>query len=83
MSKGYTTVKSHKRKLPKLGSGKRFAKIEEKAKESGARDPAAVAAAAGRAAHGQAAMTRYSEMGRAHHHAPSLKEIQARRGGGK
>lgn len=82
MSKGYTTVKSHKRKLPRLGSGKRFAAIEEKAKESGARDPAAVAAVAGREAHGQKAMTRYSEMGRARH-APTLREVQARRGGGK
>lgn len=81
MSKTHTTVKAHKRKLPKLGSGKRFAAIEEKAKESGARDPAAVAAAAGRAAHGQAAMTRYSEMGR--HRSPTLREVQARRGGGK
>lgn len=79
MSK-YTTVKAHKRKLPKLGSGKRFAEVEEKAKESGARDPAAVAAAAGRAAHGQAQMTHYSQMGK--HRAASLAEVQARRRGG-
>lgn len=82
MDKAYTTVKGHKRKLPKLGSGKRFAAVEEKAKESGARDPAAVAAAAGREAHGQKAMTHYAAMGRARV-APTLKQIQARRGGGK
>jgi len=34
-------------KKPKLGSGKRFAAIEEKARKSGAENPAAVAAAAG------------------------------------
>lgn len=79
----YTTVKSHKRKLPKLGSGKRFAAVEAKAAASGARDPAAVAAVAGREAHGQHAMTHYSQMGRARHEAPTLKQVQARRGGGK
>lgn len=78
MSKTHTMVKAHKRKLPKLGSGKRFAEVEEKAKESGARDPAAVAAAAGIAAHGKHQMAHYAAMGRAHH-APSLREVQARR----
>ena len=34
-------------KTPKLGSGKRFAEVEAKAKKSGASNPAAVAAAAG------------------------------------
>jgi hypothetical protein len=57
--------KSGKGKKPKLGSGKRFAAIEKSAKASGARDPGAVAAAAGRKAHGQKAMTRYSKMGKA------------------
>lgn len=52
-------------KRAKLGSGKRFKAVEAEAKKSGARDPAAVAAAAGRAAHGQKAMTRYSKMGKA------------------
>jgi len=47
-----------------LGEGSRFAAIERSAAASGARNPAAVAAAAGRKAHGQAAMTRYSKMGR-------------------
>jgi hypothetical protein len=53
----------HRRK-PKLGSGKRFAAVEESARKSGARDPAAVAAAAGIRAHGKRAMQRYAAMGR-------------------
>jgi hypothetical protein len=48
----------------KLGSGSRFRAIEKKARASGARNPAAVAAAAGRKAHGNKAMARYSAMGR-------------------
>lgn len=48
----------------KLGTGARFASVEASAAASGARNPAAVAAAAGRKAHGQKAMTRYSKMGR-------------------
>ena len=46
-----------------LGQGGRFAAVEAAAAKSGARNPAAVAAAAGRKAHGQKAMTRYSKMG--------------------
>ena len=34
-------------KKPKLGSGKRFEEVEKNAKKSGAKNPAAVAAAAG------------------------------------
>ncbi len=48
----------------KLGSGSRFKAIERKAAASGARNPAAVAAAAGIKAHGKKAMARYSAMGR-------------------
>lgn len=48
----------------KLGSGARFKAVERSAAASGARNPAAVAAAAGRAAHGQKAMTRYSQQGK-------------------
>lgn len=51
-------------KRGKLGSGKRFEAVEKSAAASGARDPGAVAAAMGRAAHGQKQMTRYSKMGR-------------------
>lgn len=48
----------------KLGQGGRFAAIEAKAKASGARDPGAVAAAAGRKAHGSAKMAKWSAAGR-------------------
>jgi hypothetical protein len=41
-----------KNKLPKLGTGKRFAAVEASAAASGARDPAAIAAAAGRKKYG-------------------------------
>lgn len=51
-------------KTAKLGSGKRFAAVEASAKASGASNPAAVAAAMGRKAHGEKAMTRYSKMGK-------------------
>lgn len=47
-----------------LGEGSRFAAVEASARASGARDPGAVAAAMGRKAHGQKAMTRYSKMGK-------------------
>jgi hypothetical protein len=47
---------------PPLGSGARFKAIEANA--SGADDAAAVAAVAGRKAHGQKAMTRYSQIGK-------------------
>ena len=56
------------KKIPKkkraLGQGGRFALIKARAKAGGARNPAAVAAIAGRRAHGQAAMTRWAVAGR-------------------
>lgn len=51
-------------KKPKLGSGKRFAAVEASAKASGAKNPAAVAAAAGRAKYGQAKMTKMAVAGK-------------------
>ena len=48
----------------KLGSGKRFAAIEAKARKSGARNPAAVAAAAGMKAHGKKQMAKWAAAGR-------------------
>jgi hypothetical protein len=50
----------------KLGSGSRFAAIEAKAAASGARNPAAVAAAAGMKAHGKAQMQRWARASRKH-----------------
>jgi hypothetical protein len=52
-------------KKPALGSGKRFAAVEKSAKASGAKNPAAVAAAAGRAKYGQAKMTELAQKGKA------------------
>jgi hypothetical protein len=49
---------------PKLGSGKRFAAIEKKAAASGAKNPAAVAAAAGIAKYGKAKMGKLAAAGR-------------------
>ena len=48
----------------KLGSGARFAAVEASAAKSGARNPAAVAAAAGRKKYGQAVMTKLAVAGR-------------------
>jgi hypothetical protein len=48
----------------KLGSGSRFKKVEESAKKSGARDPAAVAAAVGRKKYGAKKMEQLSNKGK-------------------
>jgi hypothetical protein len=48
----------------KLGGGGRFAAIKRSAAASGARNPGAVAAAAGIKAHGQKQMTKWSAAGR-------------------
>ena len=52
---------------PKLGSGKRFAAIEKRAKAGGARNPGAVAYAAGVKAHGKKRMAAYAAAGRRRH----------------
>jgi len=52
-------------KKPKLGSGARFAAIEEKAKKSGAKNPAAVAAAAGDKKYGKEKMAKMAAKGKA------------------
>ena len=49
---------------PKLGSGSRFKAVEASARASGAKNPAAVAAAAGRKKYGQKKMTALSEAGK-------------------
>lgn len=48
----------------KLGSGSRFKEVEAEAKASGARNPGAVAAAAGRKKYGQKKMTALSKKGK-------------------
>jgi len=52
------------KKKSKLGSGARFKAVEAAAKASGAKNPAAVAAMAGRKAHSAKAMAKYSKMGK-------------------
>lgn len=47
-----------------LGSGKNFAKIEREAAKSGARNPAAVAAAAGQRKYGKKVMGQLAAAGR-------------------
>lgn len=47
-----------------LGQGGRFAAVEVAARKSGARNPAAVAAAAGRAKYGAAKMAKMAAKGR-------------------
>lgn len=49
---------------PRLGSGARFKVIERKAAASGARNPKAVAAKAGIAAHGKKQMSALAAAGR-------------------
>jgi hypothetical protein len=49
---------------PKLGSGARFKAVEAAARKSGAANPAAVAAVAGRKAHGAKQMSKWAAEGR-------------------
>ena len=51
-------------KKPKLGSGKRFEEIEKDAKKSGAKNPAAVAAAAGIKKYGKGKMEAMAQKGK-------------------
>lgn len=51
-------------KKPKLGTGARFKAVEKSAAASGARDPAAVAAAAGREKYGEKRMAKMAAKGR-------------------
>ena len=52
------------KKSMKLGMGGRFAKVEAAAKASGAKNPAAVAAAAGRAKYGAKKMAKWAAAGK-------------------
>ncbi len=51
-------------KEPKLGTGKRFEKVEEAARKSGAKNPAAVAAKAGMDKYGKKKMEELAEKGK-------------------
>lgn len=53
------------KKSMKLGGGGRFAKVEAAAKKSGAKNPGAVAAAAGMKAHGKKKMEAMAKAGKA------------------
>ena len=52
------------KKMPKLGTGKRFAAVAASAAKGGARNPNAVAAAAGRKKFGAKKMTALASAGR-------------------
>ena len=64
MAKKKKMPKTYKGKSTKLGGGGRFAMVEAAARKSGAKNPAAVAAAAGRKKHGQPKMTKWSKAGK-------------------
>lgn len=53
-----------KKKMPKLGTGKRFAAVAASAAKSGARNPKAVAAAVGRRKFGAKKMAALAAAGR-------------------
>lgn len=59
-----TGKRGSRKKTPKLGTGKRFAAVEASAAKSGARNPRAVAAAAGRRKYGGAKMAALAKAGR-------------------
>lgn len=63
-SSGKSKSGGKKGKTPKLGSGKRFKQVAASAAKSGARDPNAVAAAAGRKKFGAKRMAAMSAAGR-------------------
>lgn len=52
------------KKKPKLGSGARFRAVAASARKSGARNPAAVAAAVGRSKYGKKRMAKMAAAGR-------------------
>ena len=56
--------KYEKAKKKPLGEGSRFEAIVESARASGAKNPKGVAAAAGRAKHGQKKMTKWAVAGK-------------------
>jgi hypothetical protein len=67
----------------KAGSGERFKEVEESAKESGAKDPAAVAAAIGRKKYGKAKFQEIAAKGRARRMEKSQVKAHTRTVAGK
>jgi hypothetical protein len=59
-----SACKANAKKKAPLGQGSRFKAIEEKAKKSGAKNPAAVAAAAGIAKYGEKKMVKLEQKGK-------------------
>lgn len=53
-----------KKKMPKLGTGERFKMVEASARRGGAKNPAAVAAMAGRKKYGAEKMAKMAAAGR-------------------
>ncbi len=68
LSSTYTCCPMPKQHKAKLGSGARFAKVEAQARASGARDPVAVAAAAGIKKYGKKKMAAMSAVARKKKH---------------
>lgn len=62
------TTGTYKGKSNKLGGGGRFSQVEAAAKKSGAANPAAVAAMAGRAKYGATKMAQMAAKGRKNIH---------------
>lgn len=56
------------KKLPKLGSGKRFKSLANKFAKKGIDNPAALAASVGRAKYGNKKMTQLAERGKSNRH---------------
>ena len=62
-----TKTMTAQKKKPALGSGKRFAAVEAKAKKSGATNPAAIAASAGIKKYGEKKMHKMAMAGKKRH----------------
>lgn len=62
--KNFTEINYYNMKQGKLGSGSRFKAVEAAAKKSGAKNPAAVAAAAGIKKYGKAKIEKMAQAGK-------------------
>lgn len=64
MARRRRSSSGRKRKLPKIGTGARFRRVAASARRSGARNPNAVAAAAGRKKYGKRRFAKLAAAGR-------------------